>query len=50
MEQYKKTRLYDADGNLNIRWYAYYSYIDPESNKYKRFFHKISLKLKTKDK
>ena len=48
MEQYKKTRLYDADGNLNIRWYAYYSYIDPETNKYKRFFHKISLKLKTK--
>jgi len=48
MEFYKLCKLDDANGNLNCRWYVYYSYVHPDTNKFQRFKVGISQKLKTK--
>lgn len=46
-EKFKKPRLYDADGDLTQRWYVFYSYLNPETNKYQRFLHAISSRIQT---
>jgi integrase len=46
-EKFKKPRLYDADGDLTQRWYVFYSYLNPETNKYQRFLHSISSRIQT---
>ena len=48
MNQYKKARLLDKNGDLSKRWYVGYYYKHPETNKYKLFQHFISSKLLTK--
>ena len=48
MEQYKLTKLYDANGDLKARWFAYYSYINPDTYKFERHLEYISTRLKTK--
>ncbi|MFZ4413628.1 MAG: tyrosine-type recombinase/integrase [Bacteroidales bacterium] len=48
MEFYKLSKLDDAGGNINCRWYAFYSYINPDTDKFQRFKIAISSKLKTK--
>lgn len=48
MELYKLCKLDDANGNINCRWYVYYSYLNPENQKFHRFKIVISQKLKTK--
>jgi integrase len=37
MENFKPARLFDADGDLNERWFVFYSYRDPETGKFHRF-------------
>ncbi|QHI39280.1 hypothetical protein IMCC3317_46900 [Kordia antarctica] len=34
--QFSDPKIYDAGGDLNKRWYVYYSYRDPETGKLKR--------------
>jgi hypothetical protein len=34
---YKLSKLYDADGNLEGRWFVYYFFRIPETGKWKRF-------------
>jgi len=48
MNQYKKARLFDKNGDLSKRWYVGYYYKHPETHKFKLFQHFISLKLHTK--
>ncbi len=48
MEYYKLTKLDDANGDIKSRWYAYYSFVNPETEKFQRFKVGISIKLKTK--
>jgi len=47
MEKYKLPKLFDAGNDLNQRWFVYYSYIHPETGKYKRFRVFISSTLNT---
>ncbi|WP_420571912.1 hypothetical protein [Kordia sp.] len=35
-KDYSEPKIYDAAGDLNKRWYVYYSYRDPKTNKLKR--------------
>lgn len=35
-KDYSEPKIYDAGGDLNKRWYVYYSYRDPKTNKLKR--------------
>lgn len=37
MENFKPARLYDADGDLDQRWFIYFSFRDPETGKFHRF-------------
>lgn len=48
MECYKLTKLDDTDGSLENRWYAYFSFLNPETLKLQRFKISISQRLKTK--
>lgn len=48
MEKYKKAKLDDANGDLSKRWRVYYSYRNPETNKFQRFRKSISSKILTK--
>ncbi|HNX87720.1 MAG TPA: site-specific integrase [Paludibacteraceae bacterium] len=47
MENYKLPKLYDADNDLNQRWFVFYSFRHPETGKMKRFRIFISTKYKT---
>ena len=33
---YTKPRIYDADGDITKRWYVYFSYLNPKTNKMER--------------
>lgn len=35
-KDYSEPKIYDADGDLSKRWYVYYSYRDPKTDKLKR--------------
>jgi integrase len=48
MEYFKLTKLNDADSDINKRWFAFYSYINPETNRLQRFRIFISNQLLTK--
>ena len=48
MEKYKKARLCDSNGTVGAQWYVFFSYLNPETNKYDRFKIIISKKIKTK--
>ncbi len=37
MENYKTAKLFDAGGNLDDRWFVYYSFRSPETEKFRRF-------------
>lgn len=45
---FKKAKIYDADGNLAARWTVYYFFIDPDTGKYHRFSQYISSKFLTR--
>jgi len=47
MTNYKLAKLNDAGGNLQARWFVYYSYLHPETAKKERFRIYISSTLKT---
>ena len=48
MGNFKLCKLFDADGDLNTRWFVYFSYIDPGTMKYKRFREMLPTKAKTR--
>lgn len=48
MEKYKLAKLNDRDSDISKTWYVYFSYRNPESNKFQLFQHYISSKLLTK--
>lgn len=37
MLNYKKAKVYDADGELKKQWYVYYSFKNPATDKFERF-------------
>lgn len=45
---FKKAKLYDAEGNLAARWTVYYFFKDPDSGKYRRFSQYVSSKYLTR--
>lgn len=47
MERYKLPKLFDADNDLSQRWFVFYSYVHPETGKFKRFRVFISNTLNT---
>jgi len=48
MEKFKMARLNDKDSDISKTWFVYYSYRNPETNKFQVFQQYISVKLKTK--
>jgi len=48
MELYKLTKLNDSDGDITKRWFAFYSYVNPDTNKFERVRIWIPNKLLTK--
>ena len=48
MDLYKLTKLNDCDGDVTKRWFAFYSYVSPDTNKFVRFRIWIPSKLITK--
>ncbi len=47
MEKFKLSRLYDVKGDLSQRWYVYFFYKNPETNKNTRFKDNIPSRFKT---
>lgn len=45
---FKKAKIYDADGNIAARWTVYYFFKDPDNGKYHRFSQYISAKYLTR--
>lgn len=48
MDRYKLARLYDQGGDLSKRWFVAFSYLHPETLKYKLFKSWISTRLLTR--
>ncbi len=45
---FKKAKIYDADGNMAARWTVYYYFKDPDTGKYHRISQYISSKFLTR--
>lgn len=48
MEKYKLAKINDRNSDLKKKWYVYYSYLHPETCKFKQFQVYISFRLSTK--
>jgi len=48
MDDFKLPRIFDADSDLNQRWFVYYYYKNPDTGKFQRFRVFISSKYQTK--
>jgi integrase len=45
---FKPAKLFDADGDITHRWFVYYFFRDPDTNKWVRFRFYISSRLRTR--